>query len=245
MNRKELERYIAETYNSEAKAPWMKNPNHLVFCHRNNQKWFALLIEVPGEKLGLAGDGMVDIVNLKCDPILAGSLRTEPGIYPAYHMNKERWISVLLDSSVAEETLKILLDMSFHLTAPKLKRGEEMAFNTVSEYFEAQTENGRACGEKFAVFMAREFPNLSPKISFSMPMWWVGKKMNEGYVAYSAAKGHFSIHFSDEDLVARLGAELPSCKTGKRCINIKYGDERGFEAVQEKARAFLAALLSD
>ena len=103
-----------------------------------------------------------------------------------------------------------------------------MAFHTVSEYFEAQTEPGQACGEAFAAFMAQEFPGLRPKISFSMPMWWVGKKMNEGYVAHSAGKGHFSIHFSDEDLVARLGAELPACKTGKRCVNIKYGDEQAF-----------------
>ena len=120
-----------------------------------------------------------------------------------------------------------------------------MAFNTVSEYFAAQTENGLAYGEKFAAFMERKFPNLRPKISFSMPMWWVGKRMNEGYVGYSAAKGHFSIHFSDEDFVTRLGAELPSCKTGRRCINIKYGDEQTFEAVQEKAKEFLDALLSD
>lgn len=245
MNRKELERYIAETYNSEAEAPWMKNPNHLVFRHSNNQKWFALLIEVPGDKLGLNGEGMVDIVNLKCDPILAGSLRTEAGIYPAYHMNKERWISVLLDGSVADETLKMLLDMSFELTAPKIKRGKGMAFNTVPEYFAAQSENGRAYGEKFATFMEREFPNLRPKICFSVPMWLVGKKMTEGYVGYSAAKNHCSIHFSDDDYVIQLGAEFPSCKTGRRCINVKYGDEQTFEAVQEKARAFLAALLSD
>lgn len=150
MNRKELERYIVETYNSEVEAPWVKYPDNTIFRHNDNQKWFA-----------------------------------------------------------------------------------------------AQTENGLAYGEKFAAFMERKFPNLRPKISFSMPMWWGGKKMNEGFVGYSAAKGHFSIHFSDEDFVTRLGAELPSCKTGRRCINIKYGDEQTFEAVQEKAKEFLDALLSD
>ena len=117
MNRKECERYIAETYKAEAETPWVKYPNYIVFRHSNNQKWFALLLNVPGEKLGLPADGTVEIINLKCDPLLAGSLKAQPGVYPAYHMNKERWISVLLDGSVADDLLKTLLDMSFELTA--------------------------------------------------------------------------------------------------------------------------------
>ena len=44
-------------------------------------------------KIGLTGEGEVDILNVKCDPILSGSLRMQPGFFPAYHMNKEKWIS--------------------------------------------------------------------------------------------------------------------------------------------------------
>ena len=47
----------------------------------------------------------------------------------------------------------------------------------------------------FIDFVNVEYPQLTPKISFSMPMWLLGKKMYEGYVAVSAAKRHFSIHF--------------------------------------------------
>ena len=46
-------------------------------------------------------------------------------------------------------------------------------------------------------------------------MWQFGKKMNEGYVAISAVKVHFSIHFSDEELLNRLADGLPDCKKGK------------------------------
>ena len=45
-----------------------------------------------------------------------------------------------------------------------------------------------------------------------MPMWLLGKKMYEGYVAVSAAKAHFSIHFSDEEFLNRLAESLPACK---------------------------------
>lgn len=119
MNRKELERYITETYNAEAESPWVKSPEYIVFRHSNNRKWFAVIMTVQGAKLGLTDRGSMDIVNLKCDPLLAGSFRNDAGIYPAYHMNKERWISVALDGSVDDEKLCFLLDMSYELTAAK------------------------------------------------------------------------------------------------------------------------------
>ena len=43
-------------------------------------------------------------------------------IIPAYHMNKANWISVSLDGSVSDEKVKMLIDMSFRLTAPKIKK---------------------------------------------------------------------------------------------------------------------------
>lgn len=54
-------------------------------------------MEVGRDKLGLPGDGEVDILNVKSDPMLIGSYRTQKGFFPAYHMNKENWISILLD----------------------------------------------------------------------------------------------------------------------------------------------------
>ena len=73
-------------------------------------------MDIPKEKLGLKGGGMIDIVNLKCEPLLIGSLRSGTGFFPAYHMSKDKWISVALDGSVDDEQIKMLLDMSFDLT---------------------------------------------------------------------------------------------------------------------------------
>lgn len=122
MNREELKKYIADTYDVDADFPWSKSPDSAVFRHVNNKKWFALVMEVPKVRLGLAGDGVMDIMNVKCEPIMMGAFRSEPGIYPAYHMNKENWLSVALDGSADDNKIKILLDMSFHLTANKIKK---------------------------------------------------------------------------------------------------------------------------
>ena len=122
MKRDELEMLISETYNADADYPWLKYPNYEVFRHSNNQKWFALIMDVPKDKLGLQGTELLDVVNFKCDPILIGSLSGEPGIFPAYHMNKEQWITVALDGSVSDGKIKMLLDMSYQATAPKARK---------------------------------------------------------------------------------------------------------------------------
>lgn len=116
MNKRELAAYIEETYHCRPYQPWEGSPENEVFRHATNHKWFALSFPVDRMKLGLAGEGRIDIVNLKCDPALAGSLAQEAGIFPAYHMNKTHWISVALDGSVPDELLRYLLDMSYGLT---------------------------------------------------------------------------------------------------------------------------------
>ena len=114
-----------------------------------------------------------------------------------------------------------------------------MGVASVSEYVASLNEEQRWHVSAFIDFMSAEYSQLIPKISFSMPMWLLGKKMYEGYVAVSAAKNHFSIHFSDEAFLNHLAESLPNCKKGKRCINIKYGDESSLRAVEASIHAFM------
>ena len=65
---------------------------------------------------------MLEVVNFKCDPILIGTLREEPGFFPAYHMSKDSWITVALDGNVSDDKIKMLLDMSYEATAPKTRK---------------------------------------------------------------------------------------------------------------------------
>ncbi len=121
MNRNELTEYIAEMYNTAAEYPWDSAPRYAVFRHASNKKWFAVIMNISRRKLGINNDEIIDVMNLKCDPILIGSLRNDAGIFPAYHMSKTNWISVALDGSVDSEKIKWLLDISFDLTDKKRK----------------------------------------------------------------------------------------------------------------------------
>lgn len=76
-----------------------------------------------------------------------------------------------------------------------------MSANSISEYVEGLNTDGKQCVNEFIDFMSREYPQLKPKISFSMPMWLAGKKMKEGYVAISLQKIIFLYIFPMRNLL--------------------------------------------
>ena len=122
MTQRELTAYIFDAYSVEPDHPFKMDDLSCVFRHAGNRKWFALTMNIPYRTLGITQDGNVDILNVKCDPILIGSLRGKPGIMPAYHMNKDKWITLLLDGSAERGDIEALLAMSYELTAARSRR---------------------------------------------------------------------------------------------------------------------------
>ncbi len=122
MDRKSIFDYANKTYKSTPEYLWAKCPDYAVLRHSDNNKWYAIIMNVPKDKLGLDGTEEVDIMDLKCEPEMIGSLRMTKGIFAGYHMNKRNWISVLLDDSMDESMIYGLLDRSFLLTEDKKKK---------------------------------------------------------------------------------------------------------------------------
>ncbi|MCC8097642.1 MAG: MmcQ/YjbR family DNA-binding protein [Eubacterium sp.] len=122
MNRQILIDYAREKYKTEPEYLWMKYPSYAVLRHSDNGKWYGLIADVPKDKLGLEGSERVDILNVKCEPLVADMLRQYEGFLPGYHMNKKYWVSILLDGTVTEDKIFDMLNMSFELTAKKKKR---------------------------------------------------------------------------------------------------------------------------
>ena len=123
MNRKKTEEYIKNQYGIEPDFPFDEDFVTAVFRHKDNRKWFALIMRVPGDKLGYDNDNPVDCMNLKIDdPMLHDMLVHEKGIIPAYHMNKQHWITVFLDGTVNEKKVTDLIDLSYTVTSSKKKR---------------------------------------------------------------------------------------------------------------------------
>lgn len=117
--RETIRTFIDEEYGAKPEHLWKSYPHHEVFRHQENEKWFAIMMEVSRETLGLEGEGMIDIIDLKLDPMVVSMMCGQRGYLPAYHMNKKYWLTVLLDGSVPEENILNLLDQSFAITAGK------------------------------------------------------------------------------------------------------------------------------
>lgn len=109
--------HVAERYGVDPEFPWSRWPSYAVFRHRGNRKWFGVVMNVPPARLGLEGDDEVDILNVKVEPDDAVVLRLADSILPAYHMNKENWISVVIDGNVPDDLLLDLLETSHRLTS--------------------------------------------------------------------------------------------------------------------------------
>ena len=122
MTGQELTDYIFEAFSVEPDYPFPRDDVTCVFRHTDNRKWFGIMMKIPYRTLGMNRDGETDIVNVKCDPMLMGSLRGKPGFLPAYHMNKDKWITILLDGSAGREEITALMDMSFRMTETKVRK---------------------------------------------------------------------------------------------------------------------------
>jgi len=107
--------YIAQQLDTDPDYPF-EGDDSAVFRHKSSGKWFALVMRISRSKLGLEHDAPCSVVNLKCGPIMSAIFREQPGVFRAYHMNKEHWISVLLDGTVPKQELIQMIQLSYDLT---------------------------------------------------------------------------------------------------------------------------------
>ena len=121
MTKQELLSYCLNTFDTSPDYPfddWMESA---VLRHKESRKWYAIAMRVSRWKFGMDSDETVDVVNLKLPTEMLGSFGASDGVYPAYHMNKLHWISVLLPDA-PEELVKLLVHSSYRSTESKRKK---------------------------------------------------------------------------------------------------------------------------
>ena len=120
MTKQQFLEYCREAYGTTADYPFDEDSLTAVLRHGDNRKWYAIVMRVSRRKFGLDSDEVIDVVNLKLPIEMHGSFGASEGIYPAYHMNKLHWISVLLPDA-PDDVVSFLTNASFEATRSKIK----------------------------------------------------------------------------------------------------------------------------
>lgn len=117
ITREEVLSYVERNYHTKPEMTFSKFPKYCILRHEDNNKWYGLIMNVPKRKFEIDSDEEIDILDVKVEPELIGSLLKKEGYYLAYHMNKEHWISIDLSSISEFKEIQEMIDNSFRATA--------------------------------------------------------------------------------------------------------------------------------
>ena len=118
MTKQDFINYCVSAYGTVPDFPFEDDFITTALRHTDTRKWYALVMQVSRRKFGFDSNETVDVVNLKLPTEMFGSFGQADGVYPAYHMNKLHWVSVLLPDA-PEDVIKFLTNVSFVSTQTK------------------------------------------------------------------------------------------------------------------------------
>lgn len=109
-----IRNYIENSLLDEGDNPFGQYPGFRVYRRKDDEKWYALFMVIPGERVGLNKEE-VEVVNLNLPPKRIEALLQNPGYLPAYHMNKKHWVSLVLDETIKDGEIIELINQSREL----------------------------------------------------------------------------------------------------------------------------------
>ena len=111
---KRLMAYISLHYQGTIEYLWERSPESGAIRHRDTLKWYGVFMTIDWKKLDAGKSGKIEVLNVKSDQV--AHFIQQKGIYPAFHMNKNYWVSIPLDETITDEDLFALVDSSWQLT---------------------------------------------------------------------------------------------------------------------------------
>ena len=107
--------YVRKKYETEPEYLWEKFPRNAVCRRKDNKKWYFAILSVKGSILGLETNNIIEVIDLRVNKENIADILKSDNIYPAYHMNKKNWVTIILDGSMNIENLCKYIDESYIL----------------------------------------------------------------------------------------------------------------------------------
>ncbi len=130
---REIMRYIENKYQDKLEFLWLNSPNS-VYRHQENDKWYAVLLVIPRKKIGLPGEGKIEIINLKHPKEKTQVVVDNKTIFPGFHMNKNNWITIPLDDRLKTKKIFAYIDLSYTLSGQLVKKTVGKESRKISSY---------------------------------------------------------------------------------------------------------------
>ncbi len=110
-----INEYIFDTYGGSPDFLWPSIPSYGAYRLKSSKKWYAIIGSVPLYKLESSTDSRkeVEVINVKADSGNIERMLAQKGYYPAFHMNKKCWVSIILDDTLADTEIQSLIDNSY------------------------------------------------------------------------------------------------------------------------------------
>ena len=112
---KELIAAVKDFYRDELEFLWEKFSGNAVWRRKDNKKWYAAVLSVSKRKLGFDSDEIAEVIDLRIQPEKLEDLIDNKNYFPAYHMNKKHWFTIILDGSVPLDVIFDYLQNSYDL----------------------------------------------------------------------------------------------------------------------------------
>ena len=107
--------HVRARYGAETEHLWEKFPDCAIWRRADNQKWFGIIMTLPRKKLGLAGDEVVEILDVRAQPEELARMVDGKKYFPGWHMNKKHWLTVVLDGTLSNGEVFSLVEESYSL----------------------------------------------------------------------------------------------------------------------------------
>lgn len=107
--------YCYKKYGDCLEFLWEKVDDNAIIRRKDTRKWYAVFMLIAKNKLGLEGEEIIEVLNLKLGKEKVSNLIDNKKYFKAYHMNKNYWITILLDESKSVKEILNLVDISYSL----------------------------------------------------------------------------------------------------------------------------------
>ncbi len=104
--------WVQATYGDELEYLWGYDCGYAVWRRKDSKKWYAVMMKIPPSRIGLSGEEPVETLNVRL-PKGVPSPVDGKRYFPAFHMNKKTWVTVLLSDDLPFDELVAWVQTSY------------------------------------------------------------------------------------------------------------------------------------